>query len=233
MQQLLTEILLNDDVVNSFYNNYNTNTKFRTWLTSILPEIEDCKKLKQDNPWHIYNCLDHILHSVEEINKLSTHLNDNARKILAYTMFLHDIGKPACHIRRYSKLYKKEIDSFFNHNKASVDVAKRVLPAWGFNNNEQQIIQKLVFEHDVFMFITLEDDHNPYHHVLTYDYLNSLIKNLNQTHDGITMIKWLTLVGKADNLAQNPQLTGPSLLTIDKMQNMINSLENNPSGENL
>ena len=47
------------------------------------------------------------------------------------------------------------------------------------------------------------------------------------------MIKWLTLVGKADNLAQNPQLTEPSLLTIDKMQNMINTLENKPSGENL
>ena len=48
-------------------------------------------------------------------------------------MFLHDIGKPECHIRRYSKLYKREVDSFFNHNIAGVKIAARVLREFGFD----------------------------------------------------------------------------------------------------
>ena len=34
-----------------------------------MPQVEDCKNQEQNNPWHKYNVLDHILHSVEEMNK--------------------------------------------------------------------------------------------------------------------------------------------------------------------
>ena len=61
---LLDNILLSDYVVDEFKSEYNNNLEFRLWLLGILPEIEDCEKQKQNNPWHIYNVLDHILHSV-------------------------------------------------------------------------------------------------------------------------------------------------------------------------
>ena len=68
MLEILDNILLSDDVTNEFYKNYD-NKDFKTWILSILPEIEDCKNQQQDNPWHIYSVLNHILHSVEEMNK--------------------------------------------------------------------------------------------------------------------------------------------------------------------
>ena len=124
MLKLLDKILLGDDVVTNFYHHYQ-NLEFRNWLVSLLPEVEDCRTTNQDNPWHVYNCLEHILRSVEEINKQTLNLPKSERRLLAYSMFYHDMGKPATHIRRFAKAYGKEIDSFFNHNQKSAEIASR------------------------------------------------------------------------------------------------------------
>ena len=166
MLNKLNEILLGDNVVENFRIAY-LQEDFRDWLLGILPEVEDCKNLKQDNPWHIYNCLEHILHSVEYMNSLTQGLEENIRRMLAYTMFLHDIGKPECHIRRYSKLYKREIDSFFNHNTAGVKIADRVLSTFGFDEIECEKIKSLIKDHDIFINITLQNDDNKYRQVLS------------------------------------------------------------------
>ena len=221
MEQTLTDILLSDNVVENFYQNYNNNTEFKNWIDLILPEVQRCKNLKQDNPWHIYNCLDHILHSVEEMNKQTTLFSTDIRKMLAYTMFLHDIGKPDCYIRRYSKLYHREIDSFFEHNKASQKIAGRVLPKFNFDKNEQEIIKLLVHEHDIFMFITLVDDGNRFHRVLSKELLHEYIGKYNEISDGKTLMKYLIMVGRADNLAQNPKMTKKSLELLDVFDNML------------
>lgn len=223
MVDLLDKILLSDDVIKNFYDNYN-NAEFNGWLNSILPEVENCKNLKQDNPWHIYNCLDHILHSVEEINKQTKDLDYKTRRLLAYTMFLHDIGKPECYIRRYSKLYKREVDSFFNHNIAGVKIAQRVLSSFMFNELEQNIIKKLVLDHDMFMFITLYDDGNKFHKVLTKKLVEDKINELNDIYNGKTMMKYLLMVGTADNKAQNPKMTKDSLILFETMKKMVDEI---------
>ncbi len=225
MLTLLDEILLSDNVVESFYKHYQ-NEEFKNWILSILPEIEDCQNTEQDNPWHIYNCLDHILHSVEEMNKQTKAFDSNIRRMLAYTMFLHDIGKPECKLRRYAKLYKREVDSFFHHNLASVKIGERVLDKLGFNQEESIIILKLVKEHDLFMNLTLEDATNPYKRKLTQEVLDELVDGLD-TDNGKKLMKYLLLVGKADNLAQNPKMTGQSLELLDIMTNMLDVNENN------
>lgn len=223
MLKVLDEILLSDNVVENFHLAYK-NKEFKNWILNILPEIEDCRKLNQDNPWHIYNCLDHILHSVEEMNKQTKGLKYNARRILAYTMLLHDIGKPETKIRRYSKLYKKEVDSFFNHNKASKKIANRVLKEFDFCLRECEIIKTLVDEHDMFMFITLKEDGNKYHRVLNATLLNEKIKELNKNYDGKTLLKYLIMVGRADNKAQNPEMTKNSLKLLDVFNDMLGNL---------
>lgn len=226
MINLLDRILLSDNVVENFYKNYE-DEGFRNWLLSILPEVESCKNLKQDNPWHVYNCLTHILHSVEEINKQTKDMDNSIRRMLAYTMFLHDIGKPNCLIRRYSKLYKKEIDSFFNHNIAGEKIANRVLDKFNFNKTEQKVIEMFIKEHDMFMFITLENDDNPYHKVLNYKYLKEKVKELNIYGNGKKLLKYLILIGRADNKSQNPELTEKSLKLLDKMESMIENMNDN------
>ena len=224
MIKILDDILLSEKVVNNFLQKYE-NEEFKSWLLNILPEVENCKNLKQDNPWHIYNCLEHILHAVENMNKQTIGLDFKTRRLLAYTMFLHDIGKPECHIRRYSKLYKREVDSFFNHNIAGVKIAARVLREFGFDENEVEIIKTLVEDHDMFMFITLTNDGNNYHKVLNNDVIMEEVKKLNKVGNGFELMEYLIMVGRSDNLAQNPNMTADSLKLLDAMNNILISLK--------
>jgi hypothetical protein len=139
-------------------------------------------------------------------------------------MFLHDIGKPDKYIRRYSKLYRREVDSFFNHNLQSRDIAKRVLTTdLGFSQEDSLEIQELVERHDMVMFITLVNDYNPHHRVLTQSYLKEVEGELDQNFDGQDVLKKLTMVGRADNMAQNPEMTKDSLRLIDKMEKILDA----------
>ena len=223
MLNKLNDILLSDNVVEDFYTAYESED-FKIWLLNVLPEIEDCKNLKQDNPWHIYNCLDHILHSVEEMNKQTGDKDYGTRRMLAFTMFLHDVGKPECRIRRYSKLYRREVDSFFDHNKAGVKIAGRVLEDFGFDKAKLAVISKLIDMHDIFMSIRLENDNNPYHHVLTDDYIREQICELNSVGNGEELLQYLIMVGRADNLAQNPKMTESSLKLLDVFENSLDAM---------
>lgn len=223
MLKKLDKILLSNNVTQNFYKAYK-NDDFKAWLLNILPEVEDCRILQQDNPWHIYNCLDHTLHAVEEMNKQTTHFSAADRRMLAYTMFLHDIGKPKCVVRRFSRLYNREIDSFFDHNLTSAKIAGRVLNDFGFNKDESKVIQRLVEDHDIFMYITLTEDHNTFHKVLTEDLVREHISRLNQYGDGEVLMQYLTMVGKADNMAQNPKMTQNSLKLIGLIQDMIQDI---------
>ena len=221
MIEVLDKILLSDNACEEFYKNYQ-NKEFKKWLLSFLPEVEDCRVQQQNNPWHIYPCLDHILHSVEEINKQTIGMSYPNRRMLAYTMFLHDIGKPSCYLRRFSKLYDREVDSFFGHNKASEQIAKRVLPEFNFTKQERREIRLLVNEHDIFMFMVLEDDGNKFHHVVSSELINEYIERFNQVGNGIKLMKWLIKVGRADNKAQNPEMTKVPFKVLKTIENILN-----------
>jgi UTP:GlnB (protein PII) uridylyltransferase len=223
MLKLLDEILLSDNVVKNFYDNYK-NLEFKQWLNSILPEIEDCRVTNQDNPWHIYTCLDHILHSVECMNRQTVNFKYDVRRMLAYTMLLHDIGKPESKIRRYSKLYNREVDSFFNHNLASVKIGKRVLGQLGFDNNDKQMILKLVEEHDAFIPFTLDNSVDKHKELLTKAHVEELVKRLDINNNGLQMMKYLVMVGRSDNSAQNPNMTAQSLKLLDVTNGMLDEI---------
>jgi hypothetical protein len=223
MIQVLDEILLSDDVVKNFFEHYS-NTDFREWLLNVLPEVADCEKQQQDNPWHIFDCLNHILTSVSNINAQTKDLPDNIRRMLSYVMFYHDIGKPACHIRRFGKIYGREVDSFFGHNLKSEEIAKRTLSYFGFNNNEIKIMLKLINKHDIFMFIRMNDDGNEHHRVLSNDLLMEEIEDLNSVGEGKTLLRYLIKIGRSDNRAQNPQMTKPSLKMLDCMDQMLDKI---------
>ncbi|MBQ8425705.1 MAG: HD domain-containing protein [Clostridia bacterium] len=217
----LDKVLLSDDVVKVFHNEYENNPNFKKHLVSVLPEIDDCAKREQNNPWHIYNVLDHILHSVEAMNKQSKGLPEKDRIMLAYTMFLHDIGKPECHLTRMKK--GVEIDSFFNHNKAGEKIANRFLPQIGFNEKDTKVIAKLVDKHDIFMFIQTGEVKNPHHRKLNDKLINGEIKELSEVGDGESLLRYLVMVGRSDNLAQNPEMTADSLKMLDKFDEMLDN----------
>jgi len=159
------------------------------------------------------------LHSVEEMNKQTEGMPLNERRILAYTMLMHDIGKPAKHITREKN--GEMIDSFFDHNIESEVVARRVLPKLNFSEDEINIIAKLVYKHDIFMFIKDKPTRNPHWKVLTPALIEHEIAELSQVGDGEKLMKWLVMVGRSDNLAQNEKLTGEALALLDKIDNIL------------
>ena len=217
---LLDKIVLSEKVVENFYKEYNKNLEFRKWLNKLVPEVEACRKQKQNNPWHIYNVLDHILHSVEEMNKQTVGMEENERRLLSYIMFFHDLGKSACHIVRNKN--GREIDSFFNHNRESAKIVRRVVKELKFNEKEAKIIEKLVFLHDIFINITLDNKKDVSKRLLTESLVREEINNLQDVGDGKKMMNYLILIGRSDNLAQNPDLTKGPLAMLDKFENILN-----------
>ena len=217
----LTNILLSDNVVNNFHKAYNNDSEFKNQLLQDLPEIEDCKNQVQDNPWHIHDCLNHLLHSVMVMNTLSIEYDEKTRKMLAYVMFLHDIGKPACHIRRFAKNYGREVDSFFNHNIKSAEITHRFLSHTDFEDTDKKIIEKLVYNHDIFMFIRLKPTNSPHRKVLTEELFAEKLENLDSGKKGPLLMEYLLKVGWADSSAQNPEMTQGSFEVLNAMQAML------------
>ena len=221
--EILDNIILSQNVVDDFYSTWNNNIEFRDWILQNIPELEDCEKQQQNNPWHKYNVLGHILHSVEEMNKQTESLDINIRRMLAYVMLFHDIGKPLHHIERIKD--GVTIDSFYNHNIGSEKIARRVLPLLNFDQNTIDIICKLVYKHDIFMFIRDFPTNNPHWRTLTPRLIKEEIHDLNSVGEGKTLMKYLIMVGRSDNLAQNEKMTADSLKMLDKMENMLNNLQ--------
>ena len=219
---VLDEILLSNNVVDNFYNKYSNDVEFKNWLDNVLPEINMCELQQQNNPWHKYNVLGHILHSVEEINKQTTNLDFDIRRMLAYIMLYHDIGKPACYITREKD--GKIIDSFYNHNVESEKVFGRTASVFGFNHNQIEIMAKLIFKHDIFMFIRAFKTDNPYWRTLTYKLVKEEIEDLNTVGNGCELLKYLIMVGRSDNRAQNEKMTADSLKLLDKFDEMLENV---------
>ena len=225
MLNRLNEIVLSNNVVEKFYKEYKNNEKFKSWLDKEIPEIELCEKQQQNNPWHKYNVLGHILHSVEKMNKPTIGMQENDRRILAYTMLFHDIGKPEKHLTREKD--GKIIDSFFDHNLASERITKERLSKLGFNEEEISKIAKLVYKHDIFMFIKDFKTKNPHWKVLSKGLIEEEIEDLSSVGNGEKLMRWLVMVGRSDNLAQNEQMTAEALSLLDKIDAILDELENN------
>ena len=71
------------------------------------------------------------------------------------------------------------------------------------------------------MFITMNPDGNKYHKPLTYGLIDELVDDCSSVGNGREVLGQLIMVGRADNLAQNPEMTANSLKMLDKMQSML------------
>ncbi len=219
----LDQILLSPNVAQNFYDAYNGDIKFQTWIDTKLPELSECEKQQQNNPWHKYNVLGHILHSVEEMNKQTEGMSQEERRKLAYVMLFHDIGKPATHITRQKD--GKMIDSFFGHNVKSCEIAQKRLPSLDFGMRELVQMSQLIYKHDIFMFIKDHPTNNPHWKQLSPQVIEREISDLSQTGDGHELMRQLVMVGRADNLAQNEKMTAPSLAMLDKIDTMLDEMD--------
>ena len=223
MIKLLDEILLSDNVVEDFYLNYKNNKKSSCFIDQNIPDIRKCEGQQQDNPWHKYNVLEHILHSVEEMNKLTRSLSIEQRRMLAYVMLFHDIGKPDKHIKRVKD--GRMIDSFYDHNVRSAEIARQCLPKLNFEASEIAVMEKLIFKHDIFVNIKLFKTKNAFWRTLNEQLLEEIIVDLDNVGNGEELLSYLIMIGRADSGAQNELMTKESFQLLDKFEQMLNQFK--------
>lgn len=113
---------------------YDVLHEFRDIVAVIIPEFEKCFDFDQKNPWHTYDVYEHIIHSVQNIEK---------NRILRLAMLLHDIGKPDTFF-----VDENGIGHFYGHNKASKEKAIQILKRLKFDNDTIQQVALLVEYHD-------------------------------------------------------------------------------------
>lgn len=202
---ILDEILSSADVNSAFRKEYKNNSGFKNWIDKILPEIDACDKQPQKNPWHLYDVLTHILNTVSYVNELSKDLSTKDKRLLAYVMLFHDLGKPACH--KQEIVDGKPRDRFRGHNLESEKIVQRTISNFGFNENEEKIIAEFVKKHDMFIKIRNEDEPEEWGEPLTEELVDREIADLEHLGNGLHLMELLVKVGLSDNLAQNLEMT--------------------------
>ncbi|MCI5726995.1 MAG: CCA tRNA nucleotidyltransferase [Clostridium sp.] len=103
-------------------------------LKEFLPELLLCHKVKQQNPHHIYDVLEHIIKSASIIE---------SRLDLRLTMILHDICKPQC-----KTVDEKGIGHFYGHPQRSSKKAFEILKRMKYDNETIKRVTTLVLYHD-------------------------------------------------------------------------------------
>lgn len=103
-------------------------------LDYIMPSIEECFMVHQNNPYHKYNV---GLHSLIAAKSIEPTLH------LILTMLLHDVGKPKC-----KSTDEVNIDHFYKHNIVSSNVAEMVLRRLKYDNNTINKVKLLILYHD-------------------------------------------------------------------------------------
>lgn len=103
-------------------------------LMHFIPEFDICEKTNQDNPHHIYTVGQHLIKTVENIER---QLN------LRLIMFFHDICKPQC-----KTVDEKGIGHFYNHNEVSSIKAEEILRRMKYDNKTIEKVTTLIKYHD-------------------------------------------------------------------------------------
>lgn len=66
---------------------------------------------------------------------------------------------------------------------------------------------------------------SPFLRQLTFKVVKDEISDLDKVGDGLKLIKFMVLIGRSDNKAQNEQMTEESLKLIDNFEHIVNKIE--------
>lgn len=100
----------------------------------VLPEFDAMMETGQNNPHHCYTVGEHTLKALESVC---------ADRVLRLAVLFHDMGKPE---KRSTD--EMGIDHFYGHQKASEEIARRILRRLRFDNDTIAAVTKLVLWHE-------------------------------------------------------------------------------------
>ncbi|MEG2311048.1 MAG: EAL domain-containing protein, partial [Clostridia bacterium] len=146
--QIYTEILEDDNV--SYMLKLISRNKI---FVQHFPEFYEVNKYgenmincQQNSPYHTYGVFKHTLSTLEAVGNPQIPIGESQKKVLKWTMLLHDIGKP------YVKMINPDgTDSFDGHDEKSYELAKIILDRFCFTTQERKIILTLIKYHDKYL----------------------------------------------------------------------------------
>ncbi len=146
--ELYTNVLL-DSNVSYFLPKITQQDVFMRHFPELFVYNEYGENLfncQQNSVYHRYSVFHHIVASIENANVSEISIADWQKKILKWTMFLHDIGKPYV-----KKVSEDGTESFAGHDEKSVELAEIILNRFNFNDDEKKIILTLIKYHDKYL----------------------------------------------------------------------------------
>ncbi len=124
----LVKILLEDKP--SDYFRHNEERIFK-----LIPELKLCKNFKQNNPWHVYDVYEHILHVIDGVpNNI----------VLRMTALFHDIGKPLSYQED-----ENGVGHFWGHWNKSQEIFDNFANKYNMDKTMQALISNLILYHDL------------------------------------------------------------------------------------
>lgn len=146
--EIYTNVLL-DENVSYFLPKITQQDVFARHFPELFEYNEYGENLfncQQNSKYHKYSVFHHIVASIENANVTEISIADWQKKIIKWTMFLHDIGKP------YVKTVAEDgTESFEGHSEKSVEMATNILNRFYFSEEEKNIILTLIKFHDLYL----------------------------------------------------------------------------------
>ena len=168
--EIYTNVLL-DDNVSYFLPKITQQDVFMRHFPELFVYNQYGENLfncQQNTKYHRYSVFHHIVASIESANVNEISIADWQKKVMKWTMFLHDIGKPYV-----KKVSEDGTESFVGHDEKSMELAEAILNRFDFSSEEKRIILTLIKYHD--KYLTEEE--------ITNENLTFLAKELNNDRE--------------------------------------------------
>lgn len=134
--------------------------KNEDYIFNIIPEFRKTKGFNQNNPWHIYDVYDHILHVIDGVKE---------NIILRLTALFHDIGKPYTYTED-----ENNIGHFYNHWTKSSEIFLNFSKKYKLPVDLTNEVNKLIYYHDINISKLNREELNKFLDEFSVDEINML-----------------------------------------------------------
>ncbi len=130
------------------------------YIFNIIPELRKSKGFNQNNPWHIYDVYDHILHVIDGVKE---------NIILRLAALFHDIGKPYTYMED-----ENNIGHFYDHWTKSSEIFLNFSKKYELPEDLTNEVKKLVYYHDINISKLNREELNKFLDEFSVDEINML-----------------------------------------------------------
>ena len=134
--------------------------KNEDYIFNIIPELRKSKGFNQNNPWHIYDVYDHILHVIDGVKE---------NIILRLVALFHDIGKPYTYMED-----ENNIGHFYDHWTKSCEIFLNFSKKYELPVDLTNEVNKLIYYHDINISKLNREELNKFLDEFSVDEINML-----------------------------------------------------------